>query len=303
MCFLKTESKLTLFADDTTISTFGSKPSDLVKRVEKDLTLICEWLRHNRLVINVAKTKAMFLSHLLRKSEENKTLIKSLKINCDNVDIEFITETKVLGVIIDNELKYEAQIKNICKKVNSKTFLLRKCHYLFTESFKPILFKIFIQPHFDYCSTLLLHSSKRNIKRDRLNTCFIKSAKRLLKCKKLNVNLTLEEQLNILAKFNIFPLFYRQFYMYCTFLFNIMKNKNTILCNLFVVNSSRTRSSYIIPKYCTDFKKYSFSVISTHLLNVFINTFLEDNCTINNFKTFLKASVASEYRKSVRFWT
>ena len=64
----------------------------------------------------------MFLSHLLRKSEEKKTLINSLKINCNNVNIEFITETKVLGVIIDNELKYEAQIKNICKKVNSKTF-------------------------------------------------------------------------------------------------------------------------------------------------------------------------------------
>ena len=181
--------------------------------------------------------------------------------------------------------------------------ILRKCHYLFTESFRPILFKLFIQPHFDYCSTLLLHSLNKNFRGERLNKCFIKSAKRLLKCNKLNASLTLEEQLNILKKFNIFPLFYRQFYIFCTFLFNVMKNRNTTLSNLFIVNSSRTRSSYLIPKYSTDFKKYSFSVISTNLLNVFINNYLEENCTINKFKFFLKASVVSEYHKSVRFWT
>ncbi len=76
MCFLTTQSKLTLFADDTTISASGSKPFDLVKIVESDLKIISEWLRHNRLVINVDKTKAMFLSHLLRKSPEKKAEIK-----------------------------------------------------------------------------------------------------------------------------------------------------------------------------------------------------------------------------------
>lgn len=95
--------------------------------------------------------------------------------------------------------------------------------------------------------------------------------------------------------------------MYCTFLFNILKNRNTNLCNLFKEkkndNDIQTRSIYVIPYFRTDFKKFSFSVISTQLLNGFIHTFVKDNKKIEFFQKFLKASVASEYRKSVRFWT
>ena len=70
-----------------------------------------------------------------------------------------------------------------------------------------------------------------------------------------------------------------------------MKNKSTRLFDLFIVNKKGTRSSYILPDYRTDFKKYSFSVISTNVLNLpgFINDCLKDNYSINKFKSFLKA--------------
>ena len=75
-----------------------------------------------------------------------------------------------------------------------------------------------------------------------------------------------------------------------------MKNRNTNLCNLLTestIKTIKTRSIYVIPEFSTDFKKYSFSVISTQLLNGFMHTFLKDNKTIEFFQFYLKASVAS----------
>ena len=268
MCHLKRHSKLTLFADDTTISSFGKDSTEIISKLELDLNLIVEWLSYNRLVINVTKSKAMFFSHYIRKSNEQKLLINSLKIKCNNEDIDFTKEIKVLGVTIDNELKFNSQIDNICKKVNSKTFLLRKSLYLFTDNFKPILFKLFIQPNFDYCSTLLMHISTIT-QRDKLNSCFIKSVKRLLKLKKLTINTPIENQKIILEPYNILPLFYRQFFRYCTFVFNVLKNKNLFLNTCLKDKTDRkTRSDFIIPVFKTNFKKLSFSVIAFAILQL-----------------------------------
>ena len=303
MCYLKLDSKMTLFADDTTISTCGKKYEDIVTTIEKDLTIICDWLKHNRLIINVTKTKAMYFSrHLLRKRKTHKEAIKNLKISCNDSCIEFTDEIKVLGFFIDKDLKFGAQVDNICRKANSKTFLLRKSLYLFSDNFKPILFKIFILPHFDYCSTLVMHLSNAYYK-ERLNRCYIKSIKRLLKLSHFSISSDLNSQYTILQNYNILPLFYRQFYRYCTFLFNVLKNKNTILCTYFVKNNNQTRSDFVLPKFNTVFKKYSFSVISCNLLNGFISNCFNDNLSIFSFKNFLNADIARRYDASVRFWS
>ena len=90
---------------------------------------------------------------------------------------------------------------------------------------------------------------------------------------------------------------------YCTFLFNVLKNKNTILCTYFVKNNNQTRSDFVLPKFNTVFKKYSFSIISCNLLNGFISNCFNDNLSIFSFKNFLNADIARRYDASVRFWS
>ena len=132
------------------------------------------------------------------KAERNK-----LTINCNDKQKKLVNTVKILGVLVDNKLSFSEQCSNICSKVNSKTFLLNKSLYLFTKSFVPILFKIFIQSQFDYCSTLIIHFSDKS-NHSRLNTCFAKSIHRLLKLKLYSS--TPEEQYNVLfSKFNILP--------------------------------------------------------------------------------------------------
>ena len=68
------------------------------------------------------------------------------------------------------------------------------------------------------------------------------------------------------------PLFYRHFFRYCTFLFNVCKYDNCVLYKYFVKNNSKIRSDFVIPFFKSNFKKYSFAVISCNLLNTFISS-------------------------------
>ena len=55
-------STVAIFADDTSISYRSDDIHKLQEAMNKDLTTIVEWLKCNRLSLNVAKTKAMVIS-------------------------------------------------------------------------------------------------------------------------------------------------------------------------------------------------------------------------------------------------
>jgi len=53
ICFLDLHSKLCLYADDSTISSSGKTIASIITNIESDLILILDWLKHNKLIINV----------------------------------------------------------------------------------------------------------------------------------------------------------------------------------------------------------------------------------------------------------
>jgi hypothetical protein len=59
MCFLELNSRKTIFADDSTLYHTGPSLHKIALDLEYDLTLIAEWLKHNRLLLNVKKSNAM----------------------------------------------------------------------------------------------------------------------------------------------------------------------------------------------------------------------------------------------------
>jgi hypothetical protein len=134
---------MVLFADDTTVSAIGSNYIEVERIIVKDLEVVNEWLAHNKLIVNWLKNK-----HMVLGSDSNGG---SSPLSINNHLIDLVDNVKLLGVEIDSQLK---QIKAICSKVNRKAFILSRRFYLFNRDFKTILFKLFILPHFDYCSTL-----------------------------------------------------------------------------------------------------------------------------------------------------
>jgi hypothetical protein len=264
-CFLDLFSDIFLFADDSTISYSHSNIDTLIKSMELDLEKIADWLHHNNLILNLKKTNAMHI----KSSNHIRVDPLSLRLNCNNVSIPFVEQVTLLGVIIDCHLKFDLHTIQLCKKINSKLAIFKRCSYLFDISFKAILFKMFIQSRLEYCSTLFIHFSNNN---DflRLIKCFHRSIQSLLNIKLFG--LSLFYQLNLLKPFNILPIQLRLFFHFNSFLFSILSfNNNSRLVkyiyNFKQKNNYNLRSQFIIPKINHQIKRFSFSVISIKILN------------------------------------
>lgn len=183
--------------------------------------------------------------------------------------LERLDSVKLLGVEIDSQLKFDKHINAVCSKVNKKAYLISRRFFLFDRNFRNILFKLFILPHFEYCSSLFYntYSSITNI----LYKCFKKNLKLFLNIDTHNKDLS--SQLSDLQNFNILPINLRLFSHFCIFVHSIFSNSHCFsLINSFTKQKSNyaLRTSFILPSYLTHFGKQSFIFFGTKILNLFV---------------------------------
>ena len=106
-----------LFADDTTIYKSHKNLKCLKWCMEEDLTIVSDWLRANKLTLNL---KTVFL--LFPKSKKPVTC----DININSVKITESSCTKFLGVWIDNKLKWETHYTKLVIKLKQGIGMIRK---------------------------------------------------------------------------------------------------------------------------------------------------------------------------------
>ena len=110
----------------------------------------------NQLIVNWDKTKIMIIS------KSNKHLDNKRFLSVNDNKVEIVKSFKLLGVIIDDSLKFNDNISNTKKTINKKIFTLKKMKYL-NLSTKIQFYKSFILPHFDYCLGLCVFYTKQQI--------------------------------------------------------------------------------------------------------------------------------------------
>ena len=286
--YLNVSSKLFQYADDTTI-TFASKSlSILTNTLNTDLAKVAEWLYHNHLLLNVSKTQAMDLAN----SSQGRKPVPAPQIEYDGKKISYVNQVTLLGVTFNRFLNFENHTVNLCKKVNIKIFILLRCAHLFHFNFLIILFKLFIQPHFDYCSTVYSYHSKFST--DLIDRCFRRALHRLLK---INIkDMSVEAQLSTLRKYDILPLSLRLLIRFNTFLFSICKNNNTAICS-HIFGYKNAKENLILPKM----QKHSFTTVSIKILNLYLlnNLFLSKE----TFIFFIKKEILDLYNKTIEFFS
>ena len=111
--------------------------------------------------------------HLLFSGKNN------FKAKIDNYVIESSKQQKLLGVLLDSELKFDKHLYNLCKKANQKlSALCRVSSYMKTDK-KRIIMKTFINSQFGYCPLVWMnHSRKRNNRINRIHERALRVAKR-----------------------------------------------------------------------------------------------------------------------------
>ena len=80
----------------------------------------------------------------------------------DGIKLPNSCEEKILGVIIDNELKFDPHIRSMCKKEAIKLGVLNRISSLLDPEKKKRVFNAVIKSHFSYCPLIWMFSSRRS---------------------------------------------------------------------------------------------------------------------------------------------
>ena len=103
-------SKMFLYADDTTIFNYGKTIQEVQKNLQDDLDTICRWLDLNNMNLHPQKTKVMAFGH--KKKIRNNVLL----IKFRNVFLENVKKIKYLGVILDTSMTWNEHVTSVVGK-------------------------------------------------------------------------------------------------------------------------------------------------------------------------------------------
>ena len=93
-------------------------------------------------------------SHLLLSCNEPSTLV------IDDTNIESNTTEVLLGITIDNKLKFDDHISNLCKKAYQKLNALARLAYFVNINQGRLIMKSFVESQFGYCSLISMFHSR-----------------------------------------------------------------------------------------------------------------------------------------------
>ena len=108
------------------------------KHINHDLSLIVQWLRSNKINLNVDKTELVIFS------PKRKQITKHLNFQRSDQKIEISNRVKYLGIQIGQHLNWNEHIKNITPKLTRAIGMLSKIHhYALKFLLKTIYYLIF----------------------------------------------------------------------------------------------------------------------------------------------------------------
>ena len=124
------DDDVTIFMDDTTISEIidikNHITGEAIGNAEKNITEVMKFTNHQKMELNLKKCKEMLID--LRR---NKTAIPLT--NIENNTIERVTSYKLLGLWIDDNMKWNTNTEKIVKKAAKRLFL--HCHFKVLKSY------------------------------------------------------------------------------------------------------------------------------------------------------------------------
>lgn len=143
-------SKTDMFADDTSLTATGISLQEVIDNLQTDLDNVHTWCKQNAMVLNAQKTKSMNISTKSTKSENTK----SPTLHIQDQEIELTDTEKLLGVHVDNNLKWKTHIQSTIKKCNAQLYLLLRIKQYLDLHSRKLFFNSYILPHLDYCCTI-----------------------------------------------------------------------------------------------------------------------------------------------------
>lgn len=138
-----------MFADDTNFFYSHSNFEELIKTINTELNKSSNWLKANRLSLNIDKTHFMIFSSLQKSLP---TINESVEIF--NSPVSRVTSTKFLGIIIDENLTWRSHIAKVESKIAKNIGIINKLKSFLPEKILLNLYYTMIYPYLSYCNII-----------------------------------------------------------------------------------------------------------------------------------------------------
>ena len=154
LCDLFLEHKeccFTNYADDTTSYVADNNIKEVIENLTNVTQKLFTWFANNQMKANHDKC------HLLLSTQEEAN------IQTANTTIKCSQSEKILGIILDNQVKFDKHVENICQKASRKLNALARVTNYMELPKRRILMSAFFKAQFNHCPTVwMFHSRSLN---------------------------------------------------------------------------------------------------------------------------------------------
>lgn len=135
---------MVIYADDTALcTTINTYNDNLEHDINNELSGINDWLKLNKLSLNILKTKAMCFHSPQRK-------FKFPNITIDNHKIEYVSNFNYLGIVIDKNLNWKCHIETLSKKISKTIGIMNKLKNVIPTYALLTIYNALILSHLNY---------------------------------------------------------------------------------------------------------------------------------------------------------
>ena len=134
-------TKCILFADDTTIYMSHSNVNYLYWSLEEDMKTLSDWFKANLLTLNLSKSVTIRFG---------KTKFTGRNIQVGDTSLPDVTNTKFLGIWLDNKLQWTLHISKLYLKLKQNSYMLRSSKHVLNLHAKRNLYYAQIYSHLTY---------------------------------------------------------------------------------------------------------------------------------------------------------
>ena len=138
-----------IYADDTTLSTTleivlkDNNTRTTSQVINEELMLVSNWLKLNKLSLNVQKSKYMIF-HTPKKK------VDSLHLTIDGTIIERVSDFNFLGLTLDENLNWKSQLNKISNNISKSIGILNKIKRIIPLKTKILIYNSLILPRLNY---------------------------------------------------------------------------------------------------------------------------------------------------------
>ena len=159
---MKTDCSIFNYADDNCLSFAGTTTVYIKNTLAKETEILKKWFKENSLEANPTKFQSMLISSKGEKETD-------LSLVIDGIEIDPANNIKVLGITIDQCLKFNKHISDMCSKAGRQLNVLQRLRGSLDFDSRMAIYKTFIISNFNYCPLVWMFSSKKSLTKSKIS--------------------------------------------------------------------------------------------------------------------------------------